>query len=364
MPALHLTDDHALLDRMLQDGAGVPAHYAPGPYWHRASRNAARELRSHLTDFRAPTSVIGVNFADTPFVDTRLSLASGARRMLRPLLERVFPLNRLFAAQVDLTRSHEREVRRLRGELIARHPDVPGLLARYTLPYSLLGGCVDTLDLGGTTYSTHYLSLLQQHDHVARAVDHTRIRSMFEIGGGFGAHTHLLLENYPNIRKVVYLDIPPILYVGTQYLRAFYPEAVRDYTETRGVERIRFRADDSREILCVAPWQLERLDVGVDLIYNAHSFVEMPDATVTHYARQLAALPSYSRAAVALLTYGEFDARTTLSPDRLPTYFRGRSFRERRIPTLAAPKDVIAYLDPGAFGSRGVVDLIAAQVVT
>lgn len=44
---------------------------------------------------------------------------------------------------------------------------------------------------------------------------------MMEIGGGFGANVHVILSVFPNIKKVIYVDIPPILYIGTQYLKKY-----------------------------------------------------------------------------------------------------------------------------------------------
>ena len=65
-------------------------------------------------------------------------------------------------------------------------------------------------------------------------------RLTFEIGGGVGTNVHLVLENYKNIRKVLYLDIPPNLYVGTQYLKAFYGNAVSDYRTLKTLDSIKF----------------------------------------------------------------------------------------------------------------------------
>jgi putative sugar O-methyltransferase len=86
-------------------------------------------------------------------------------------------------------------------------------------------------------------------------------RVLFEIGGGFGASVHILLQNYPDLKKVLYLDIAPNLYLGTEYFRALYPSSIRHYMETNS---IRFREDDSLEILCNAPWQIECVDEGVE----------------------------------------------------------------------------------------------------
>ena len=69
------------------------------------------------------------------------------------------------------------------------------------MPPSLAGGCVDCIEIGGGRISTHYLGLLHQHDQLAQKYDFSGVTSLFEIGGGFGAHVHLLLENYPRLKN-------------------------------------------------------------------------------------------------------------------------------------------------------------------
>ena len=83
-------------------------------------------------------------------------------------------------------------------------------------------------------------------------------------------------ENYPNIRKVLYLDVPPNLYIGTQYLKVFYGDRIRDYRETRSLSTIQFSNDKEIEIIAIAPWQLSQVSAQFDIFHNAHSFVEMP----------------------------------------------------------------------------------------
>ena len=111
------------------------------------------------------------------------------------------------------------------GELVNLKERVKYLMSKYSVPYSP-GGCARKVKVRGSWVGILYLDLLDQHDYQAKFIDFKRVRSVFEIGGGFGANIHLLLENYNNIRKVIYLDIPPNLYVGTQYLKAFFGDAV------------------------------------------------------------------------------------------------------------------------------------------
>ena len=143
-----------------------------------------------------------------------------------------------------------------------------------------------------------------------------------EIGGGFGANAHLLMHMFPNIKKYLYLDIPPNLYVGTQYLKYFFPKAVVDYKVTAGLERIEFKNNDDREILAIAPWQIEKVKVTVDGVWNSHSFVEMPLATIQNYKKYIKQfIRKQPSSFLCMLTYDGFNLSSTIHPHKLVEVF-------------------------------------------
>jgi putative sugar O-methyltransferase len=344
-PMLKIADDEALLALMLRDAARQPQLYQPGPYWRRKAKNTTAQIRRlGIGDFRGMSSTIGLSFTDSIHLDVRHDLSGGVRSLLRVMLNSVFPVNRVFEAQIALARAHEAEARRLRGIVLGANQRVQELAARYRIPPSLLGGCLNYVDVAGHRIATHYLNLLHQHDVIAESCCFSDVASILEIGGGFGAHVHCLIENYPKLRKIVYLDIPPNLYIGTQYLRAFYGAAVVDYRQTRELSVISFSDNDALEILALTPWQIERLRLSVDVLYNAHSFVEMPAHVVANYARHVAALPGFERTRVVMLSYDNFDPRTTLDPERLPGFFPSKSFDRREFPLPDRSYGVISFV--------------------
>ena len=342
-----LTNDVELLTILLEDAKTQPALYNPGPYWHLKSKIAANQIRRHgIEDFRGYKSSIGTSFADNVYVDTRNALDHGARRPFKFLLERVFPFADIFNAQVRLTMAHAKAAMQARHAAMRDSARTHYLLARYKMPPSTLGGCVDAFELNGDVIAASYLSLLDTHDRIAQSIDFKSARCLFEIGGGFGVNVHLLLENYPRLRKVAYLDIPPNLYVGTQYLRALYGDAVRDYRTTRLASSLTFATDDELEILAIAPWQIEQLQVDVDIFYNAHSFVEMSRPIVSNYVEKILQLQRRRRSLLALVTYEGFDPSTTIPPDELPGFFAGRLFERSTFPITGATFGAIAFVSP------------------
>jgi putative sugar O-methyltransferase len=330
---------------MLRDVPLQTELYRPGPYWSRTARNTAYQIRQHgLADFRGASSTIGVSLTDSIYVDVRNDLNGGLRSLLRVLLKSVFPFNRIFDTQVQLTRAHETKARRLRSMLLGANPRVRDLVARYTIPPSLLGGCLDHVEVDGQRIATLYLNELHQHDVIARDCRFGEVSSMLEIGGGFGGHVHCLIENYPKLRKIVYLDIPPNLYIGTQYLRAIYGDSVITYLQTRELSEIRFSDNDKLEIVAIAPWQIERLRVSIDVFHNAQSFVEMPAQIVANYALHVAALQNFDRTRVVMHTYDGFDLGTSLDPERLPGFWPTKKFDRKESTMLDGTFRVFSFV--------------------
>lgn len=348
-----------LLDAMVRDAKGQPGIYQPGPYWKSKTRAAVRQIRRHgLSEFRGYESGVGTSFTDCVTVDVRTSLDTPRGRPLKFLLDRVFPLSTVMRAQVTLTRGYAEDWIALTAARTLESAETRDLLARYDVPDSLLGGCVATANVGGRDVSIQYLRALQVIDRARRHVALDEARSLFEIGGGFGANVHLQLQLFPKLRKVVYLDVPPNLYVGTSYLRTLYGDAVRDYLETRRADRIAFRDDDSLEIVAICPWQIEALDLEVDLFWNAHSFLEMPWDVVTNYADKVMGLRGAAETSIVLAAYGG-GASNVIDPDRLPTAFPGREFSASSFwmlgwpnPARSTPEhgslEVSLFVSPGA----------------
>jgi len=282
-----MKDNPELLDLIIADEARADALYRPGPYWRFYRARVLAAIRQYgITDFRNRVS-IGKGFADTVLLDpldlARSPLGRWAQRLLNAP-----PLAHLTNLYLKLIRLHWKQTLAYRsaafeqcfGNMIA------DLEARAVMPETTMGGTRDLVTINGSSYATPYIiAAARIFAFASRGVGFGSCKSFVEIGGGFGAATHLLLSLYPNIRKVIYLDIAPMIYIGTEYLRHFYGSAVIDYQATKEREELRFRADDSLEILCLCPWQLPRIrESNVDFLYNAASFSEMTPAIVENYA--------------------------------------------------------------------------------
>lgn len=289
---IELSDNFELLDLMMKDSHNQPPLYKPGPYWASKTKNAANEIKKYgIREFRGSKNNIGVSYADNLYIDYRNSLNYNWRTRLVQWMTKQYPLGMIFDAQVKWTESYAKQSLIYAQEILNLKERTGNLLKKYSIPYSLLGNSLAKAKIAGQDLSIHYLNLLEQHDNIASRIRFNDAKSVFEIGGGFGVNIHLLLQNYVNIRKVLYLDIPPNLYVGTQYLRAFYDKAVFDYAALKHLDSIKFSPNNDIEIFCITPWQIEKFESAVDIFMNAHSFVEMPLSVVKNYINKIAGFP-------------------------------------------------------------------------
>ncbi len=335
MKVYSLNDNIDFLNKLVNDTQYQKDVYMPGPYWKEKTRNSTNQIKLlGLSDFRGLSSSIGLSFADNIYVDTRMNYNGTIKaKVLKFILDKVYPFKKTFDSQVRLTESYAQEMLKFKSENLLNNPRTKQLISKYNIPYSILGGCIDYIDIEGAKISTHYLDLLDQLDNANKYIDFSKAQSIFEIGGGFGANIHLILENFQNIKKIIYLDIPPNLYTGTQYLRTFYGDAVKDYNETHELNEISFKKNNDLEILAIAPWQIEKIKAEINIVYNSHSFVEMPTFVVKNYVEQLEKLDNSKHTTNVLISYDGFD-QSTINPDTLPSFFNIKKFNKYIFPSL------------------------------
>lgn len=323
-------EDERLLSAMLGDMQKQKPEYRPGPYWESKTIMSAQSIYQHGYDnFRSAKSNIGLSYADNPVVYYE-SLMSRKRKQLHGFFKKFFLTRDFIDWQVRMTENQFREVMRHQQYLANISPDVLSLLDKYDLSRSCSFGCDWSVEIKGKTYPILYVELCQQIDQIAKRVNLNEVTSVFEIGGGFGAMAHILLQNFPNIKTYIYLDIPPNLFIGTQYLKSLFPGRVHDYLALRDLDVIRPQqrraGGDGPDIFCICPWQIERLDYTADLFYNSHSFVEMNESIVSNYAAHIKKL-SKPTTQYAFVTYDN-GTDTSLAPNRLPGFFPFADFEK------------------------------------
>jgi putative sugar O-methyltransferase len=330
-------DDLNLLSLLNNDAKEVDPIFLAGPYWSNKTKVSLNEIRKNGIDrFRGSTSLISQSYGDNVNLDVTNLLRSN-QSLLRKFAASIInktPFQNILNKQLDLTEKYFLKTLKLYKRIFESDTNILQLINDYNIDDSTEFDCVYKVNINGKFYSIHYISLLQQLDFAMSKIDFSSVKTMFEIGGGFGATCHMVLNNFKRVKKYLYLDIFPNLYVGTQYLKSFFNDAVKDYSTTRDLKSIKFSSNDELQIFCIAPWQLKYFDSEIDLFYNSHSFVEMPKKVVQKYCNEITDKLTKKDSKIILISYDGFDLKTSLHPDTLPDFFKGFTFSKYESPLV------------------------------
>jgi putative sugar O-methyltransferase len=232
-------NDPELLDLMLADESKQHSLYRPGPYWRSYQKRITAAIAQHgVAEFRQHADIC------KGFAYTKIRLPEEIEGGWRGAMRRQL-------CRLPGFRSTIEDYRGLLMSVDQRHKSVLGAwyelaLRDIDLPETLGAGGSDAIRVGQDFYSQQYLRGLLTVTNFERHINFSSIRSVIEVGGGFGFWPHLLIHRWPNVRKIFYVDIPPMIYLATQYLKMFMP--VRDYRQTRELDDLRFSDDDSLEV--------------------------------------------------------------------------------------------------------------------
>lgn len=268
-----------LLDQMLADMRRAPSLYRPTNFWASGLDDVVHDLRRlGVNSFRRHPSAL---FFYVPTY--RPTQRAWLQRLLR-IIERVLVqtdrgvgLRRVLTGQAEALSAYR---------LIHGH-DAPGFPNLLSVSESDFGQPTEQFEFEGRRYSRSSLNYLRGLAYFKRIVPNAEIRTVLEIGGGFGTLGELLIQS----DDVTYIDvdIPPVAFVATTYLRYILGESViLGYDTTRTVEEIDIadlRRDGKSAVLM--PWQLPILKGSVDLFVNFISFQEMEPDIVRNYARHV-----------------------------------------------------------------------------
>ena len=307
-----------LLDLLIKDEKKIDKElYSSGPYWNYKNRRAIIEIKKKgLKDFRGITAGIGTSFADNLVLDIRNEFNMKGR-----IVGKIFSLpilNIIFNGQINTTKNYLDSFIKNQAIVYKNSQNVQNLISKFKFKNTTDFGCVQSFEYLNKNYSCHYLNMAYRVNNLSKNFDFKNIKNYFEIGGGFGSNIHFLITNFPNIKKILYLDTVPNIYVGTEYLRHHYKEKVKDYLELRNLNKISFSKNNELEIFCIPPWLIEKVETEIDHFHNSASFVEMPKKVISNYVKFIKNL---STREISLISYGGFDLKTTFNPEELNSFF-------------------------------------------
>ena len=307
-----------LLDLLIKDEKKINRKlYSSGPYWNYKNLKSIIEIKKKgISNFRGFANSSGTSFTDNLHYDVRNELGYKGR-IIGKILS--FPIiNRIFNHQLILTKNYLDAYLKALSIIYSKNQNVEKLIKKYQFNKTTEFDCIKKFNFQNKEYSVLYLEIADRVEKLSTKFNFSNISSFFEIGGGFGANIHFLITNFPNIKKVVYLDIVPNIYLGSEYLKYFFGSNVKDYSYTKKLDKISFKDNNELEIICIPPWEIEKLNVKIDHFHNAASFVEMPKYVIENYCKFI---KKFEIQDISLISYDGYDNKTTFKPELLNEFF-------------------------------------------
>jgi putative sugar O-methyltransferase len=284
-----LADDPALLALMVEDAAHGGPLWTATAYWRGYSARILRELkRVGLSDLRTNQTLLkgfatgGMPLPELPAAPWKRALWD-TLHALPGFRQIIGEYRRVLAAEYARHRETRRQHARVVMDEIARaFPDLrpPAGLSH--------GGADDAFSWRGHTIVPAFAMYLSRVADFYARVPARDVTAIIEIGPGLGFNSLAHIAINPALRVIVNVDIVPVLYLSTQFLKSIDGADVIDYRALRAREPIVVESPSAGvRIYQIAPWLLPRVQGDFDYFFNAFSFQEMEPEVCRNYAVQL-----------------------------------------------------------------------------
>ncbi len=254
----------------------------PSRYWEQLNgKNLAQLAGDGYDDFKRTlatnyfTWVVGPFDAQLAFLRAHLPHAALARAALQTLLAgRHHPMGWLPSKSYNVPHLPGLGVR-------GRPGGADGVLARLEEP--LEGNPPRLHDHGRLISQDLANSVLEYRSILAPQIDRGQIRTILELGPGYGRTAFVFLSALPGARYVL-VDIPPALAVSERYLSSVFADRrIFRYRPFRSYAEVRDEFERA-QIAFLLPQQLQLLpDRSVDLFVNISSLHEMRVDQIRYY---------------------------------------------------------------------------------
>jgi len=276
---------YKLLNLMINDMEKQNLLYKPTSFWQYGSKLLIDELeQNNIEDFRKLTvtrsffvpGYTAVNYLENPnkydtIIDKFDKIVNDKRFVTR--LQRVF--NGYTSAFNDY--------RVLQASNIDKAP--------YTnaVSESSIGNPIEQHTIENKQYSRSFLNYLLGLNFLKQNVDTSNIKTVMEIGGGFGTLGEILLKDERNDIFYINLDIPPVAFYSSYYLQELFgKENIATYDNLKDKDILDIdQLKTQYKAINTCSWQIEKLEGTIDLFVNSISFQEMEPDVVQNYCNHI-----------------------------------------------------------------------------
>lgn len=263
-------------DMMCQD-----AIYRPTAFWDAASSQIVRELKEvGIHRFRSLPSALGF-FVPTYGSPGNSFPAELVTRLSSSLKEAAPDAAK---ARLGLDQFLSGEFSALADYRVLLGSDIQDVAPNLSVfSESTAGHPVEQFEFESRRFSRSSLNYLLGLNFLKKHLRGSEgIRSVLEVGGGFGTLGEILFQSGVDNLRYIDIDIPPTSYVAQWYMQSVAGKSnVSTYVETKDSDVLLINNLKPLSSLC--SWQIERLIGSVDLFVNFISFQEMEPPVVENY---------------------------------------------------------------------------------
>lgn len=275
------------LDAMSADMAVQSELYRPTAFWSEASNRIADEFRAEgVHRFRSLLSPSWF-FVPTYGVPGGGFTAEQVNA-LRTWWQQTYPEAKKPAMSIgQLLDGYSQALSDYRVLLASDQSGAPLCLNQFSESSS--GEPLEQFEFEGRKFSRSSLNYLLGLAFLKKHLAGEQIRTVIEIGGGFGTLGEILASCGQTGLRYVDIDIPPTAFAAQYYLQtALGAENVATYAQTKNQSEIEIADLPATSVLC--SWQIEKLRGQADLFVNFISFQEMEPHIVKNYLSHISRL--------------------------------------------------------------------------
>ncbi len=283
---------YELLNLMLQDMAIQDNLYKPTAFWEYGSQLIINELeQNNIKDFRNLHTTRGFfvpGYSAFEYLENTQKYDPTIDEFDKLVGDKRFvtKLQRVFTGYANAFSDY----RVLQASNLNKHP--------YTdkVSESKVGNPIEQHHFNERNFSRSFLNYLLGLNFLKQTVDTENIKTVMEIGGGFGTLGEILLGDERNEAFYINADIPPVGFVSSYYLQeVFGKENIADYSDLKELEILDIETlKEKYKALNITSWQVPKLQGKIDLFVNFISFQEMEPEVVQNYCNYIDTLePKY-----------------------------------------------------------------------
>jgi len=279
------------LQCMLDDMDKQEELYRPTSFWQEASKLIIEDINNNgITNFRSLVSAYSMFapiYSYFEYVKDKTLFTKTKNELLKVTsdIKSNIKLELLISGQIQAWSDYR--------VLQASNRDYAPYTNKVT--ESNLGNPIEHYNFDGRNFSRSFLNYLLGLSFLKQHIESPKIKTVMEIGGGFGTLGEILLGDERHDYFYINADIPPVSFVSSYYLKELFGDEVATYSDLK--ERELLDIDSLKQeykALNIASWQVPKLRGKIDLFVNFISFQEMEPEVVQNYANYIIKLnPQY-----------------------------------------------------------------------